>query len=131
MAPHKARGVCIGCWILVGNMPVFLRVIDKCIKVVTNYFCHTRSRHCDHVWFVCGFTVFQTVFHILLAAEYRRIFCHRIRNTCDRLFKMAIKVGSKIGHTTLTAMNIGHGFFKAQRTENSTQRLASFRRING
>ena len=69
--------------------------------------------------------------HILLAAEDGGIFGHRVGDEGNRLLEMAIEIGPEVRHATLRAVDINHGFFKAETAQRAPQRLAGLGGIDG
>ncbi len=131
MAADKAWRMGKWCRVFFRYTAVFLGVADEGVKVVTDNFRHAGGGDGNHLRLVQCLGIFQAGKHVLLATEYRRVFCHGVRHAGNRLLEVTVEVGAEVGHATLGTVNIGHGFFKAQCAQYGTERLAGLGRVDG
>ena len=131
MAADERRGVGVGNRVVLRDMTGVLGVVDEGIEVVTDDFRHTGGGDRDHFRLVQRQRILQAVEHVLLAAEHRRVFGHRVGHAGDRLLEVAIEVGAEVGDATLRTMHIGQGLFKAQRAQHGAEGLAGLGRVDG
>ncbi|MCY1414954.1 hypothetical protein D9M71_304200 [compost metagenome] len=131
VAADEARGVGIRNRVVLLEEAFLLRVVNEGVEVVTDDLGHAGGGHGDHVGLVGRLAVLQTVLHVLLAAEHRRVFGHRVGYAGHRLTEVTVEVGAEIGHAALRAVHVGHGLFEAQRAEHRAQRLAGLGRVDG
>ena len=80
---------------------IFFGVGDKRLQVIADNFRHAGGGHRNDLRFVQRAGVLQAQVHIVVAAEDRRVFGHRVGDAGDRLFEMAVKIGAKVGHAPL------------------------------
>jgi len=98
---------------LVRHVPFLLGVVDEGIQVVADHLGHGGRRYRDHFRLVDGARVLEAVEHVLLAAEDRGVFGHRIRDAADRLLEVAIEIGAEIRDAALRAMHVGQRLLEA------------------
>ncbi len=110
---------------------IFFGVGDKRLQVIADDFRHAGGGNRDDLRLVQSAGVLQTQIHVVVAAEDRRVFGHRVGDAGDRLFEMAVKIGAKVGHAPLGAVDVRQGIGKSQRAKHRAKRLAGFRRVNG
>ena len=131
MAADKAGGMGVRNGDAVVNKSLFFGVGDKRLQIVADHLGHAGGGDGDNLGFIQRAGILQAQIHVVVAAEHRRVLGHGVGDAGHRLFKMAVKVGAKIGDAALGAVDVGQGTGEPQRAEYGAERLAGFGRVDG
>ena len=102
---------------VLGDVAFLLGVVDEGVQVVTDDLGDAGGGDRDHLRLVEGLGVVQAVDHVLLAAEHRCIFGHRVGDAGDRLLEVTVEVGAEVGDAALRTVDVGQGLVEAQEAQ--------------
>ena len=120
MRTNEGRRVGEGNREVLRDVAFLLGVVDERVQVVTDDFGDASGRHGDHLGAVEGLGVGQAFMDVLLAAEHRRVFGHRVGDDGDRLLEVTVEVGAEVGDAALRTVDVHQGLVEAQRAQRGT-----------